>query len=202
MPLRINRPARIGWVLPVVVGCLVVAGCQDKPPAPSAGVGYTPSQPATYNPTPGPAMFKSVVVRGLGRVLTDSRGITLYTNNGPRDSPRPHCVGVCTNVWHPVLINAPAVAPEVSGLPAKFSVLRRPGGQYQLAVNGHRVHTFVGDTKPGEAKGFGFVTGTGTGRQGDLFTWKVIRVPDNAPTSIPLRVATPTPMSTGTGTPR
>ncbi|MFD2079620.1 hypothetical protein SAMN05421678_116146 [Actinopolymorpha cephalotaxi] len=180
-------PKRAAAVLVAcLVGCLVIASCQGRAPSqttPGSPAGLAPSQPATYQPTAGPNLVHTRVVPGLGRVLTDAAGNTIYHNNGTPYNKVPRCVGVCTNVWHSVLVRVPDVPRHPAGLSLELSVLPRPGGLHQLTIDGHRAYTFVGDERPGEARGDGFVTGTGPTKP---FVWRAVRVPAGAPASVPL----------------
>ncbi len=67
---------------------------------------------------------------------------------------------------------------------AQVSTLPRPGGLHQLALNGRRAYTFVGDTKPGLITGDRFVTGGQT--PGQNYIWRAVVVPKSAPTEIVL----------------
>jgi predicted lipoprotein with Yx(FWY)xxD motif len=89
-----------------------------------------------------------VAQTSLGRVLVDSRGMTLYTlsADGPDHST---CNAQCLQFW-------PAVAP---GGAAKVSVKRghttTPDGTAIATVAGRPVYTFSQDQKPGDVTGEG-----------------------------------------------
>jgi hypothetical protein len=80
-------------------------------------------------------------------------------------------------------IQASNVPRHPAGLSVELSVLPRPGGLHQLTIDGHRAYTFVGDDRPGDARGDGFVTGTGPT---EPFLWRAVRVPATAPPSVSL----------------
>ncbi|MFD2077758.1 COG4315 family predicted lipoprotein [Actinopolymorpha cephalotaxi] len=119
-------------------------------------------------------------VKGFSRLLTDHRGMTIYTNSGPVNSKVPGCTGSCTSVWHPVIVDARELTGPGS-LGVRLTVLERPGGLHQLAVNGHRAYTFVADSGPGQVGGDSFITG---GAQNRTYTWRAVRVADAAPTEV------------------
>ncbi|MFD2079621.1 COG4315 family predicted lipoprotein [Actinopolymorpha cephalotaxi] len=131
----------------------------------------------------------TLVIPGVGRVLTDASRHTVYVHDGPKDPRKPHCIGVCTNVWHPVVVAARTLAPDLPGTGLKVSVLPRPGGLDQLTIGGRRAYTFVDDKVPGDAHGINFITGIGP--NGPMVTWGVVQLPAKAPDSLPLRPGTP-----------
>lgn len=92
---------------------------------------------------------------GLGTVVTDQRGMTLYRFE--RDSARPptsNCDGDCARQWPPVL--GESVSTTVRGVDRAMigTVTRRDGGT-QLTLNGWPLYRFAKDTAPGEARGQG-----------------------------------------------
>ena len=97
---------------------------------------------------------------------------------------------MCTNVWRPVVIRTAALAGTAHGLPVKITILPRPDGYHQIALNGRRAYTFTDDHHPGDARGYGFVTGYNGGH--GLLKWRPIRLPATTPAHIPL-TPTPTP---------
>nr|WP_238344776.1 hypothetical protein [Actinopolymorpha cephalotaxi] len=110
--------------------------------------------------------------------------MTLYVKNSAPFDRAPHCAGVCTNIWHPVVVGSVKVKPKVAGVPVQFETLPRPGGLHQLAVNGHRLYTFKLDTAPGQTNGQDFQTG---GPTGSVYTWSAVVVPSSAPRTILLQ---------------
>ncbi|MDQ6812056.1 MAG: hypothetical protein M3Z95_09185 [Actinomycetota bacterium] len=112
--------------------------------------------------SPGPPRASvSVVNSGLGKLLVDRRGLTLYlyTNDGPSKSA---CFEACARVWPPATISArPTTGPSVSA--QKLKTIRRPNNARQLVYNGHPLYTFSGDARPGQRGGENF-----------LGTWYVI----------------------------
>ncbi len=115
-------------------------------------------------------------------MLTDSRGMTAYIKSVPA-SRVPHCTGVCTNIWHPLVVDSSSVTTKVAGLQARFGTAPLAGGMHQLTVNGHRLYTYVVDKRPGQAYGAGFRTGDATGK---VYIWSTVVVPSTAPASIQL----------------
>lgn len=82
------------------------------------------------------------------RVLTDSRGFTLYWF-APDTPAASKCAGSCAAYWPPV--KGPATAG--AGVPGKFGTIKRPDGSVQATYNGHPLYTYIGDSSPGQARG-------------------------------------------------
>jgi predicted lipoprotein with Yx(FWY)xxD motif len=83
------------------------------------------------------------------KVLTNAKGFTLYWFV-PDTSTASKCNGTCAHYWPPV--KGPVTG---SGVMGKFGTIKRSDGSVQATYNGHPLYTYVGDTKPGEAKGNG-----------------------------------------------
>ena len=100
--------------------------------------------------TTGPAKV-AVANTGLGRVLVDGRGRTLYLFAKDRNG-RSACAGSCAGYWPPLITSGKPVA--TGG--AKASLLgttRRPDGRLQVTYNHHPLYTFVKDTRKGQTSG-------------------------------------------------
>jgi predicted lipoprotein with Yx(FWY)xxD motif len=84
----------------------------------------------------------------LGKVLTDAKGLTLYTYD--KDEPgKSNCTGLCAVAWPPV------TAPEGASATAGFTVIERGSGTRQWAYKGRPLYTYVFDMSPGDVKGDG-----------------------------------------------
>lgn len=111
------------------------------------------------------------VVTGLGAVLTNAAGLTLYRFDGDRAQPSEStCDGGCAGVWPPVYVEGSK--PRVKGVESKLlGVVVRKDGRRQLTVAGWPQYTYSKDVRPGEAKGQGvggkwFATKVDGGRAG------------------------------------
>ena len=92
----------------------------------------------------------SVRKTGLGSVLTDGRGRTLYLFE--KDQPnRSSCTGACSGYWPA----ATASGALVAGAGTASGQLGRVPGSQQLTYAGHPLYTFVGDQAAGDTKGEG-----------------------------------------------
>jgi predicted lipoprotein with Yx(FWY)xxD motif len=85
---------------------------------------------------------------GGTRVLTDSRGRTLY-QFAPDTAATSKCYGSCVAYW-PVVQGPVTAGPGVSG---KIAAIKRTDGTLQATYNGHPLYTYIGDSAPGQANG-------------------------------------------------
>ena len=90
---------------------------------------------------------------GLGKILVDSRGRTLYLFKKDTGA-RSKCSGSCAVAWPPLLATGrPVASTGVKG--SKLGTTRRSDGKKQVVYNGHPLYRFVGDKKPGNTNGQG-----------------------------------------------
>jgi predicted lipoprotein with Yx(FWY)xxD motif len=110
-----------------------------------------PGARATTTRAARPRSAASVGVRrapGYFRYLVDGKGRTLYLFTA--DTPtRSACSGACAVAWPPVILRgAPVGGAGIVG--GRLSIVRRAGGQRQLAYYGHPLYYYVGDRRPGQ----------------------------------------------------
>lgn len=83
-----------------------------------------------------------------GKVLADSKGMTLYTFD--RDAPgKSNCSGQCAQNWPPFMAAANA-APS-----GNWTIVTRDDGAKQWAYKGKPLYTWAKDSKPGDVTGDG-----------------------------------------------
>ena len=87
-----------------------------------------------------------------GKVLTDAKGMTLYTFDKDADG-KSACSGPCATNWPPLM--AAADAKPANG----FTTIKRDDGAMQWAYKGKPLYTWSKDTKPGDTTGDGFLNG-------------------------------------------
>ena len=88
---------------------------------------------------------------GLGRVLVDGRGRTLYLFEKDKRG-KSACTGGCAAYWPPVI----TIGKPVAGQGVQAGMLgtsRRADGQLQVTYNRHPLYTFSLDKKAGQTKG-------------------------------------------------
>jgi predicted lipoprotein with Yx(FWY)xxD motif len=85
----------------------------------------------------------------MGAVLTDEKGMTLYTFD--KDAPGTSaCVDACAQNWPPLMAAGGAMAE------GDYTVIKRADGSMQWAYKGKPLYTWSKDAKPGDTTGEGF----------------------------------------------
>ena len=141
---------RKGVVVPVLAGLALLTGCGARPGEPTliepaAGVQEQPAQPVSVN---------AADVAGLGQVLTDQGGKTLYLfTKDSTNPPRSTCVDDCAKMWPPLLAGGEVLASGVE--PGRLGTVTRPDGSIQVTVGNWPVYMYAGDSGPGQATGHG-----------------------------------------------
>ena len=103
------------------------------------------------NHAAGAGVKVGVAGSGLGRVLVDGRGRTLYLFEKDKHG-KSSCAGQCAAYWPPLIASGRPLA--TAG--AKASLLgttKRADGRLQITYNHHPVYTFVEDTSKGQTNG-------------------------------------------------
>ena len=140
----IRRPISLlaaAVVVPLVA--LAVAGCGSN----------NNGSPATAKAAGGSSATVSVANTGLGKILVDSQGRTLYLfqkDSGTKSA----CSGACASAWPPLRASGKPTA----GGGAKASSLGtapRSDGKPQVTYNGHPLYGYQGDSKAGDTNGQG-----------------------------------------------
>ena len=90
---------------------------------------------------------------GLGQILVDSQGRTLYLfkkDSGTKSA----CTGACASAWPPLRVTGkPTVGPGTNA--SLVATTKRSDGQPQVTDNGHPLYLYVGDKQPGDTNGQG-----------------------------------------------
>ncbi len=90
---------------------------------------------------------------GLGRVVVDGRGRSLYLFEKDTRG-RSACSGVCAAYWPPLLTNGRSIAIR-GAKPSLLASIRRADGSRQVSYAGHPLYFFSGDTRRGQTNGEG-----------------------------------------------
>lgn len=85
---------------------------------------------------------------GKGEVLTDSKGMTLYTFDKDAKG-QSNCYDQCAKKWPPLTAASGAKAM------GDFSAVKRKDGSMQWAAKGMPLYLWQGDKKPGDTTGDG-----------------------------------------------
>lgn len=111
------------------------------------GVAVAAATPGAGSPTVTTART------GLGRVVTDGRGRTLYLFEKDTRT-RSACSGTCAVYWPPLLTRGKALV--VKGVQRSLlGSIRRPDGTRQVTDAGHPLYLFSGDAARGQTNGEG-----------------------------------------------
>jgi predicted lipoprotein with Yx(FWY)xxD motif len=82
-------------------------------------------------------------------VLTNTKGLTLYTLVGETHGKFICTTSTCLKFWPPLLV---AAGTKPKG-PVPLGTIKRPEGKTQVTFKGMPVYTYAGDSKKGEANG-------------------------------------------------
>lgn len=145
--------------LPVLLAVGLLAACTTP------GTAIT-SPFATSAPTleRGPAYeMKSGPVSGIGPVLVDGRGITVYMFATDVRGTASRCYDICAVQWPPVLLPAgvtrPVAGPGIR--PRLLGTAPRTDGTTQITYNGWPLYLWPPDRAPGQAIGQGLTNAGG-----------------------------------------
>jgi predicted lipoprotein with Yx(FWY)xxD motif len=91
---------------------------------------------------------------GLGAVLTDPSGKTLYllTADTPTTAA---CTGGCLGIWMPLAAPSSGQPQAGSGVNVALGVFTRTDGTKQVTIGGHQLYTYSGDAAAGDTAGQG-----------------------------------------------
>jgi predicted lipoprotein with Yx(FWY)xxD motif len=168
------------------VALLTLAACGASTAVVGNGGGATPTStphdPSAQTSLPAAATVRTINVAGIGTVLADAQGRTLYYFLAERGG-NVACLGQCASIWPPQPAPTTTVT-AVRGVPGEFGMVTRPDGAAQLTYNTWPLYTFAKDTGSGEATGQGI---------NHFFA----ATPSlTASTGLPATTAQPTPMAT------
>jgi predicted lipoprotein with Yx(FWY)xxD motif len=132
---------------------LAACGGDDDSTSASGSSTTTSSTEASTSSTTAAAVASGATVAvadtGLGKVLVDGKGMTLYLFE-PDTAEKSACTDQCAQTWPPMMGTATAGDGADS---SKLGTAARDDGGDQVTYNGHRLYTFSGDTKPGDTNG-------------------------------------------------
>jgi predicted lipoprotein with Yx(FWY)xxD motif len=116
---------------------------------------------------------------GIGTVLVDSAGMTLYSPQQEADG-KIMCTGSCLSFWFPVQVTAGATLHAPASVTGKLGTIHRAdNGMTQLTINGRPLYTFRLDQAPGQDHGNNYTDHFGS----NSFTWHAITTSGTPATS-------------------
>ena len=154
-------PILAGATLLVATGCSSSAGSTAAP----AAAGSASSSAATSGGTDPSTMFSTASVSGLGTVVVDGRGHTVYvlTADGTTNVPCEDSTG-CTKIWPDLpLPNGTTSARAGTGVEASLlGSMKSSDGQTYPTYNHWLMYEYTADTGPAQGHGEGIVSFGGT----------------------------------------
>jgi predicted lipoprotein with Yx(FWY)xxD motif len=155
----------------LVLGVLV-AGCGGGSSSSSPATGSSTARSTTSSSLPAPpkpppnaeegTVFVSLgSAAGLGQVLVDSEGHTLYAFSNDSETGAT-CEAACVKAWPPLLVEEGEPQPSNGASAARLGTVTRADGSRQVTYAGHPLYSFGGDKSPGEANGNGSAAFGGT----------------------------------------
>jgi predicted lipoprotein with Yx(FWY)xxD motif len=151
-----TRTIFIGALL-AVIGAVVIAGCgggsSSSSSSETSGGETSGSESATTSSEGGggSGTITGAEVGGVGTVLVDSEGMTVYLFT-PDQGTESACYGGCESAWPPVVAEGKPTAGE-GAMSSALGTTKRKDGTMQVTYEGHPLYTFSGDSAPGEANG-------------------------------------------------
>jgi predicted lipoprotein with Yx(FWY)xxD motif len=159
LPVRLNPTAHaMGRALPTLsvlalaVGLL--AGCGSS----SSSTSTTPTSTSTTTsttstPAAGTVQVSAKTVSGLGPVLVNAEGRTLYIFE-PDKKTKVTCVGSCASLWPPLKLSSGKKAVAVGeAKSASLGSVPNPEGGQVVTYAGWPLYTYAADSGPGTANG-------------------------------------------------
>jgi predicted lipoprotein with Yx(FWY)xxD motif len=141
--MRLPKHSLVGGAVVIAVAATTAAalGATHRTTEPVARANHSASAGAKV----------AVANSGLGRVLVNGRGHTLYLFEKDKHG-KSACIGQCGGFWPPLITSGKPLA--TAG--AKTSLLgttKRADGRLQVTYNHHPLYTFVKDTRKGQTNG-------------------------------------------------
>ncbi len=144
-----------------VLGAGLLAGCGGGGSSSTASGSSTATTTTTApvakpppNAEEGTVFVSLGSVVGLGQVLVDSEGHTLYAFSADKGG-KSACEGACAKAWPPYLVEHGEPEPSNGAGASRLGTITRADGSRQVTYAGRPLYGFSGDRQPGEASGQG-----------------------------------------------
>jgi predicted lipoprotein with Yx(FWY)xxD motif len=128
---------------------LVMSACASKSPSGTGSGGGSTGNTGTS----GSGSISTANISGIGTVLVNTQGFTLYYLTTDQHST-PTCTASCASTWPPQMVSG-AVPAAASGMTGTLGTVANPSGGKQLTYMGWPLYTYSNDTAPGQANGQG-----------------------------------------------
>jgi predicted lipoprotein with Yx(FWY)xxD motif len=150
--LRGDRAIRMVGAMAVVVALAATACGKSGGAGGGGGSTTTGGGPTTTGGGSANATVSATNVSGLGTVLVDSKGFTLYRLTGETASDI-MCTGGCAQTWPPLEASGSPKAGQ--GASGKLGTVMRSDGISQVTYDDIPLYRYAADAKPGQANGEG-----------------------------------------------
>jgi predicted lipoprotein with Yx(FWY)xxD motif len=151
---KASKKTMYAIALLAVVGAVVIAGCGGGGSSSSSsetGSSGGESKPVNASESGSGGTIGMGEVEGLGSVLVDSEGLTVYEFTVDKGT-KSECYGGCETAWPPVTTTGKPTAGE-GAMSSALGTTKRKDGTVQVTYEGHPLYTFAEDEAPGEANG-------------------------------------------------
>ena len=149
----------------LILCILFFAGCTSN----QAPTTTTTTQGTTDTTTPSAGILISQT--SLGSIITDDRGISLYTFDTDLAGIS-KCNGKCAVTWPPLITSGSGLNSIPVALISDISNFQRDDGTTQVAYKGMPLYYYIGDSNAGDMKGDGI---------GGI--WHIAMINTNSPTT-------------------
>jgi predicted lipoprotein with Yx(FWY)xxD motif len=139
------------FALLAVVAGLVIAGCGGGGSSTASESGGGEGGGAIKASNSGGGSVDTAEIEGLGNVLVDAEGMTLYEYT-PDEGTTSTCYGECASFWPPLVAKGSPTGGE-GVMSSALGTTKRKDGTMQVTYHGHPLYTFAEDSEPGEANG-------------------------------------------------
>jgi predicted lipoprotein with Yx(FWY)xxD motif len=130
---------------PGSVAPVATAASQSATPAPAGSSNSGNGHMATTT------MLMAKAVGGMGSVVTDDKGMTLYRYDMDQANPSKWtCAGECTKTWMPVMVEDSV---QTTGVEKSLLGTVHRDGMKQLTLGGWPLYRYMGDTQAGQMNG-------------------------------------------------
>ena len=144
---------RMRTILMIAALALGLAACANNSSSSAGGNPYGGGGATSPPATMGAATIHAAKVPGVGTVLTNGDGMTLYLFEADTGTTST-CTGSCAQSWPPVTTSGNATA-TMGASSSMLGTTTRDDGTTQVTYNGHPLYTYAGDTSSGTASGQG-----------------------------------------------
>ncbi|QIY74662.1 hypothetical protein HEP84_41805 [Streptomyces sp. RLB1-33] len=134
---------------------VATAASESAPPTPTTAQSATSAaaggDDSGSGHTAATTMVMAKALKGMGSVVTDDKGMTLYRYDKDQANPSKWtCAGECTKTWMPVIVQDSV---QTIGVEKSLLGTVHRNGMKQLTLGGWPLYRYMGDTQAGQTNG-------------------------------------------------